>query len=80
MDAGMKVSKWGNSLAVRIPKDVVETLGLEEGDRIAFRPLGKGVIGLEREPDADEVIESIRRMARPLPEGWKFDREEANAR
>ncbi len=28
----MLVSKWGNSLAVRLPKEVVEKLGLKEGD------------------------------------------------
>ena len=30
----MHVAKWGNSLAVRLPKSVVEALGLKEGDDI----------------------------------------------
>ena len=30
----LQVSKWGNSLAVRIPSDVARTLGLSEGDRV----------------------------------------------
>ncbi len=30
----MQVSKWGNSLAVRLPAAVVEALGLKEGDDI----------------------------------------------
>jgi antitoxin MazE len=30
----MQVSKWGNSLAVRLPAVVVDTLGLKEGDNI----------------------------------------------
>jgi antitoxin MazE len=29
----MQVSKWGNSLAVRLPAAVVEALGLKEGDQ-----------------------------------------------
>ena len=31
----MRVSKWGNSLAVRLPATVVDALGLKESDQIA---------------------------------------------
>jgi antitoxin MazE len=34
MEALMLVSKWGNSLAIRLLKTVVDTLGLKEGDDI----------------------------------------------
>jgi hypothetical protein len=30
------VRRWGNSLAVRIPADEAEALGIREGDRIKF--------------------------------------------
>ena len=30
----MQVSKWGNSLAVRLPKALVDALGLKEGDEL----------------------------------------------
>jgi antitoxin component of MazEF toxin-antitoxin module len=30
----MRVTKWGNSLAIRLPAAVVEVLGLKEGDEI----------------------------------------------
>jgi antitoxin MazE len=30
----MRVSKWGNSLAIRLPAAVVELLELKEGDEI----------------------------------------------
>ena len=33
----MQVSKWGNSLAVRLPAGVVDALELEEGDQIEIR-------------------------------------------
>ena len=29
----MQVAKWGNSLAVRLPADLVRELGLKEGKR-----------------------------------------------
>ena len=34
MEAAMQVSKWGNSLAVRLPKALVDALGLKEGDEL----------------------------------------------
>ena len=37
----MQVSKWGNSLAVRLPAAVVDALGLKEGDEIEISIAGK---------------------------------------
>ena len=34
----MQVSKWGNSLAVRLPRALVEALKLKEGDEISIVP------------------------------------------
>lgn len=33
----VSVSKWGNSLGVRIPKDVASQVGLREGSRVEVR-------------------------------------------
>lgn len=30
----LQVAKWGNSLALRIPAEVVRSFGLKEGDRL----------------------------------------------
>ena len=76
----MKVSKWGNSLAVRIPANVAEELHLKDGDEINIRVAHSGDLAIEREPTREELIASIRKMGRPLPPDFKFDREEANAR
>jgi hypothetical protein len=39
----MRVSKWGNSLAIRLPASVVEALRLKEGTRLRSmsRPAGR---------------------------------------
>ena len=37
----MQVSKWGNSLAVRLPAVVVKALGLKEGDEIEISIAGR---------------------------------------
>lgn len=76
----MRVSKWGNSLAIRIPKDVADSLDLRVGDEIELQPVSRKSVAVSRQPTRDELIDRIRQMAKPLPAGWKFDREEANAR
>jgi antitoxin MazE len=76
----MQVSKWGNSLAIRLPAAVVEALNLKAGDEINIRIAGAGDFIVEREPTREELIARIRELGRPLPPGFKFDRLEANAR
>lgn len=75
----MHVSRWGNSLGVRIPSDVVRALSLKPGDEIEVT-VRDGALEIERPPDRDAVIAEIRAMARPLPPGWKFNREQLYAR
>ena len=41
------VSKWGNSLAVRIPKFYLQKLGIEENDTVKFGVRGN-VITIEK--------------------------------
>ena len=76
----MQVSKWGNSLAIRLPAAVVEELKLKPGDEINIRVAAPEDFVIERKPTREELIERIRQLSRPLPSGFKFDREEANAR
>ena len=76
----MQVSKWGNSLAVRLPAAVVEALHLKPGDEINIHVAGERDFGVEREPTRKELIARIRKMGTPLPPDFRFDRDEANAR
>ena len=76
----MKIAKWGNSLAVRLPATVVEALGLKEGDEIDIRIAGERAFDVELDRSRERALERIRALRRPLPAGWKFDRDEANAR
>lgn len=76
----MQVAKWGNSLAVRLPSAVVEALGLKEGDEIEISIAGERAFEVERDRSRKRAIERIRALRRPLPPGWTFDRDEANAR
>ena len=75
----MQVSKWGNSLAVRLPAAVVEALDLKEGDQIEIRIAGDRVFELRRDQSKSRALARLRKLRRPLPPGFFFDREEANA-
>ena len=76
----MQVAKWGNRLAVRIPAAVVEALNLKEGDHIEIRVAGDREFEVDRDQKRQAALEGLRKLQRPLPPGFKFDREEANAR
>jgi len=76
----MKVARWGNSLAVRLPAAVVQALGLEEGDDIELHIADRRELEVARKPDRNELVQTLRSYRGRLPEDFKFDRDEANAR
>ncbi len=76
----MQVSKWGNSLAVRLPSQVVEALNLKEGDQIEIKIANMREFEVRRDPGRQQALDRLRRLRRPLPAGFVFDRAEANAR
>jgi antitoxin MazE len=76
----MQVSRWGNSLAVRLPAAVVEALDLKEGDHIEIAVAGDRRFHVERDRSREQALQRLRALQRPLPEGFRFDREEANER
>ena len=72
----MQVSKWGNSLAVRLPAAIVELLELKEGDDIEITLTGSREMRVERKPDREELIKRLRALKWELPPDFKFDRNE----
>ena len=76
----MRVSKWGNSLAVRLPDAVVKTLKLKSGDEIEIVLRGERVFEIDRDRSRERSLARLRALKKPLPKGFRFDRDEANAR
>jgi predicted nucleic acid-binding protein/antitoxin component of MazEF toxin-antitoxin module len=76
----MQVYKWGNSLAVRLPSEVVEALNLKEGDQIEIKIAEARKFEVRRDPARQRALDRLRNLRRPLPAGFVFDRTEANAR
>lgn len=76
----MQVSKWGNSLAIRLPATVVDALGLKEGDQIEIQVAGKRSFHVAKAAGARELLARLRKFRGVLPADFKFDRLEANER
>jgi len=76
----MQVSKWGNSLAIRLPSAVVEALELREGDEIEIHIADKRRPGVAKKPRRADFLKRLRAFRGRLPADFKFDRDEANAR
>jgi len=79
----MQIGRWGNSLAVRLPKALVDRFALQEGGEIDSAGL-EAMLEAERDQAScrrrEEALEQIRQTRWPLPPDYKFDREEANWR
>jgi antitoxin MazE len=76
----MKISKWGNSLAIRLPAELVDKLGVKEGDEIDAVPgMSEETVTFKRRKTREELwarIEEIRKNS-PIPADYKFKREDA---
>jgi len=76
----MQVSRWGNSLAVRLPAAVVEALELKEGDHIEIQVAGKRAFAVSKALGARDLLRRLRKYRGRLPASFRFDRLEAHER
>jgi antitoxin MazE len=79
----MKVSKWGNSLAIRLPAEDVAQLGLQVGDEVEADIRRKGAFAeVERRKRIEDAWKEFDRVVGrvQIPADYKFDRDEANSR
>jgi antitoxin MazE len=76
----MQVARWGNSLAVRLPKALVDDLGLKVGHDLEVLQASKARLGVEKMDKRRAAVQALANMHLKLPKDYKFDRDEANAR
>ena len=51
--------KWGNSLAVRIPKPVLAAAGLKEGDSLEIEAAAEGQLELRKESKTPTLAQLV---------------------
>jgi antitoxin MazE len=80
MEAVMQVSKWGDSLAVRLPNALVERMGLRAGDELDIVDVVERTLVVQKEDRRKAALERLASLNWTLPRDCKFDRDEANER
>ena len=76
----MQIAKWGNSYAVRLPKRLVEALGLKLGDEVTLVPAGERTIEVVRHNEREAALARLMANRFDIPEGVTWTREEMNER
>jgi antitoxin MazE len=76
----MIISKWGNSLAVRLPKQLVDELRLSEGDELAVVKARPNQLAVAKQDHAADFLDSMSKFRWAKPKNWRFDRDAANER
>ena len=59
MGAQSRISKWGTSLAVRIPKSIAQQLGVREGSTVEMISRGDHVVLRKRVYDLDGLLAEV---------------------
>jgi antitoxin MazE len=72
----LKFAKWGNSIAVRIPADVVAKLGISPNDEAQIKITGDHSFEITRDRRREEALEKLRSLRFALPDDYVFDRDE----
>jgi antitoxin MazE len=70
----MKLAKWGNSLALRIPAEVVEQLKLAAGEELEIKVIGDNRLEIRRDQRRQQALEELKKLRVQLPENYVFRR------
>ena len=76
----MQVSKWGNSLGVRLPKALVDKLKLKIGDELTIVEAEERRLAVEKRDRREAALGRMAARKWSRPKGYRFDRDEANRR
>ena len=72
----MKFAKWGNSIAIRIPAEVVTKLGISPNDEALIKMTGENSFEITRDRKRENALKKLRELRFTLPEDYVFDRNE----
>jgi antitoxin MazE len=80
MSISLQIAKWGNSLAMRLPSDLVRRFGLREGDTVQAQLTADGALtirpaGWSRRAFAAELADAREAlpMSRPVIEDLRSE-------
>ncbi len=73
----MRVARWGESLVVRLPAELVEELGVKEGDEVSLMLKIEHSGEAERKKLRSEQLAKLRELRGVVPADYKFKRDDA---
>jgi len=76
----VKFAKWGNSIAVRIPAEVVTKLGISANDAALIKVTGDSSFEITRDRRREDALKRLRELRFVLPDDYVFNREELHER
>jgi antitoxin MazE len=76
----MKLAKWGNSFAFRVPAELMRKMNLTPNEEFLFRQTGEDSFEIIRDRRRQEALEKMRKLRFVLPDDYVFNREELHER
>ena len=76
----MRDSKWGNSLAIRIPASIVNALELKEGEEIELHLAGERAFEIVKKSTPKALLHRLHQLRGNLPAHFPFDFMQTNER
>ncbi len=76
----MQIGRWGNSFAVRLSKDMVDAMGLKPDDELDIVAATDTLLTVQHNQRRRAALARMRARKWQAPFGFRFDRDEANAR
>ncbi len=70
----MRVFRWGNSLAIRLPVAVIEALDIKEGDDVEIRVKDERALPVVDEAERKMLLKRLRTYRGRLPIDFKWNR------
>jgi antitoxin MazE len=74
----MRIAKWGTSLAVRLPKKLVDEMGLKPGDEIDVVKAEGNKLAIEKIDRREQFLKAMEQFCWSAPEDYRFGRDEAD--
>lgn len=75
----LQIGKWGNSLAVRLPAQLVKELGVSEGSLVNAEVLGDHMLRIEprqKPMDRSTFVAQLRALHQHMPATQAIDKDE----
>jgi antitoxin component of MazEF toxin-antitoxin module len=80
MERAMRVFRLDDSLVVRLPEPLVEEMGIAAGDEVNLMSVDNRTIAISKADQDADFVRKLRALQKPTPEGFVWNRDDANAR